>query len=48
LRSLGTIASDLINSATKNGGGGRNVVVGHLKRYYEPMSLTEFSPSLLI
>jgi 4-amino-4-deoxy-L-arabinose transferase-like glycosyltransferase len=40
-----TIATDLINSATKNGGGGRNVVVSHLKRYYEPMSLTEFSPS---
>jgi hypothetical protein len=39
-----TIASDLITAATKNGGGGRNVVVGRMKRYYEPMSLTEFSP----
>ena len=39
-----TIASAIINTATKNGGGGRNVVVNHIRRYYEPMNLTEFSP----
>jgi hypothetical protein len=39
-----TIASDIITAATKNGGGGRNVVINHIKRYYEPMNLTEFSP----
>jgi mannosyltransferase len=38
-----TIATDLLNSATKNGGGGRNVVTSHIKLFYEPMNLTEFS-----
>ena len=37
-----TIASDLISVATKNGGGGRNIVINHPKLYYEPMNLTEF------
>ena len=40
-----TIASDLLAAATKNGGGGRNVVTGHEALYYEPMTLTEFSTS---
>ena len=39
-----TIATTLSNRATTNGGGARNVVVGRMKRYYEPMSLTEFAP----
>ena len=38
-----TIATDLLETATKNGGGGRNVVTGHPTLYYEPMNLTEFS-----
>ncbi len=39
------IAADLINAATKNGGGGRNVVTDHPALYYEPMNLTEYAPS---
>jgi mannosyltransferase len=38
-----TIASDLIDAATKNGGGGRNVVTNHPALYYEPMNLTEYA-----
>jgi hypothetical protein len=38
-----TIATDLLDAATKNGGGGRNVVTARLKLYYEPMNLTEFA-----
>jgi mannosyltransferase len=38
-----TIATDLLNSATKNGGGGRNVVTSHPMLYYEPMNLTEYA-----
>ncbi len=37
------IATDLLNVATKNGGGGRNVVTAREKYYYEPMNLTEFT-----
>jgi len=40
-----TIASDLLAASTKAGGGGRNVVTGHDRLYYEPMTLTEYSPS---
>ncbi len=38
-----TIATDLLDDATKNGGGGRNVVVARPLYYYEPMNLTEFA-----
>jgi len=38
-----TIATDLLDSATKNGGGGRNVVTSHPMLYYEPMNLTEYA-----
>lgn len=38
-----TIASDLIDAATKNGGGGRNVVTNHQRLFYEPMNLTEYA-----
>ncbi len=38
-----TIASDLSQSATKAGGGARNVVTNHIALYYEPMNLTEFA-----
>ena len=38
-----TIATDLLNAATKNGGGGRNVVTARPRLYYEPMNLTEFA-----
>jgi mannosyltransferase len=37
------IATDLLDSATKNGGGGRNVVTSHPALYYEPMNLTEYA-----
>jgi mannosyltransferase len=37
-----TIATDLLETATKNGGGGRNVVTSHPALYYEPMNLTEY------
>ncbi len=40
-----TIASDLLSTATKNGGGGRNVVTAHPALYYEPMNLTEYATS---
>ena len=40
-----TIATDLLNTATKNGGGGRNVVTSHPRLYYEPMNLTEYATS---
>ena len=40
-----TIATDLLQTATKNGGGGRNVVTSHPALYYEPMNLTEFTTS---
>ncbi len=38
-----TIAADLLNTTTKNGGGGRNVVTNHTALFYEPMNLVEFS-----
>ena len=38
-----TIATDLLEAATKNGGGGRNVVTSHPTLYYEPMNLTEYA-----
>ena len=38
-----TIATDLLSAATKNGGGGRNVVTSHPALYYEPMNLTEYA-----
>ena len=38
-----TIATDLLDSTTKNGGGGRNVVISPPRLYYEPMNLTEYS-----
>jgi mannosyltransferase len=38
-----TIASDIINATTKDGGGGRNVVTNHPALYYEPMNLTEYA-----
>jgi mannosyltransferase len=38
-----TIATDLLDVATKNGGGGRNVVTSHPALYYEPMNLTEYA-----
>ena len=38
-----TIASDLIDAATKAGGGGRNVVTNHMALFYEPMNLTEYA-----
>jgi uncharacterized membrane protein len=38
-----TIASDLIDAATKAGGGGRNVVTSHMALFYEPMNLTEYA-----
>ena len=37
------IATDLLDAATKNGGGGRNVVTSHPALYYEPMNLTEYT-----
>jgi hypothetical protein len=40
-----TIATDLLEAATKNGGGGRNVVTSHPALYYEPMNLTEYATS---
>ncbi len=40
-----TIATDLLTSSTKNGGGGRNVVISHQALFYEPMNLTEYVPS---
>jgi mannosyltransferase len=38
-----TIATGLLDAATKNGGGGRNVVTSHPALYYEPMNLTEYA-----
>ena len=38
-----TIATDLSNTATKNGGGARNIVTNSQKLYYEPMNLTEYA-----
>ena len=38
-----TIATDLLDTATKNGGGGRNLVTSHPALYYEPMNLTEYA-----
>jgi mannosyltransferase len=40
-----TIASDLLAASTRAGGGGRNVVTSHPRIYYEPMNLTEFTPT---
>jgi uncharacterized membrane protein len=40
-----TIASDLLAASTSAGGGGRNVVTSSVSQFYEPMNLTEYSPS---
>jgi mannosyltransferase len=40
-----TIATDILQTSAKAGGGGRNVVTSHPALYYEPMNLTEFAPS---
>jgi mannosyltransferase len=40
-----TIATDLLAASTRNGGGGRNVVIANVKTFYEPMNLTEFTPA---
>ena len=40
-----TIATELLNAATKNGGAARNVVTSHPALYYEPMNLTEYAIS---
>jgi mannosyltransferase len=40
-----TIATDLLAASTRAGGGGRNVVIASVKKYYEPMNLTEFTPT---
>jgi hypothetical protein len=40
-----TIASDLLAASTRAGGGGRNVVTSHPATFYEPMNLTEFTPT---
>jgi len=40
-----TIASTLLEAATKAGGGGRNVVTSQTYSYYEPMNLTEYATS---
>jgi hypothetical protein len=40
-----TIATDLLNASTRSGGGGRNLVIASMKKYYEPMNLTEFTPA---
>ena len=40
-----TIDTDLTNAATQAGGGARNIVAGNGYKYYEPMSLTEYSPT---
>ncbi len=37
------IASTLLAAATKAGGGGRDVITGRERLYYEPMSLTEYA-----
>jgi uncharacterized membrane protein len=39
------LASGLLSSATGAGGGGRNWVINHPFEYYEPMNLTEYTPS---
>ncbi|HVB91054.1 MAG TPA: glycosyltransferase family 39 protein [Acidimicrobiales bacterium] len=39
------LASGLLASSTAAGGGGRNWVTNHPFQYYEPMNLTEYSPS---
>jgi mannosyltransferase len=39
------LAADLLADATTGGGGGRNWVVNHPSRFYEPMNLTEFAPA---
>ena len=40
-----SIATDLLNTSTRNGGGGRNYVISHEALFYEPMNLTEFATS---
>ncbi len=40
-----TIATGLLATSTKNGGGGRNVVTSHMALFYEPMNLTEYATS---
>jgi len=39
------LASALLTLSTSAGGGGRNWVVNHPYKYYEPMNLTEYVPS---
>ena len=40
-----TIATALLNASTREGGGGRNQVIASMKKFYEPMNLTEFTTS---
>jgi mannosyltransferase len=40
-----TIATALLNASTMAGGGGRNLVIASMKKFYEPMNLTEFTTS---
>jgi mannosyltransferase len=40
-----TIATDLLAASTRAGGGGRNRVIASAQKYYEPMNLTEFTPT---
>jgi mannosyltransferase len=40
------IAAELLTTATARGGGGRNVVTTQPQNFYEPMNLTEFTPSM--
>ncbi len=38
-----TIATSLLDTAGKSGGGGRNIVMSHPALFYEPMNLTEYA-----
>ena len=40
------IAAMLLTTSTTRGGGGRNVVTTQPQNFYEPMNLTEFTPSM--
>ncbi len=40
------IAAMLLTTSTSRGGGGRNVVTTQPQNFYEPMNLTEFTPSM--
>ncbi len=40
------IAAELLTTSTARGGGGRNAVTTQPQNFYEPMNLTEFTPSM--